>query len=158
MDDEPGAFPRDRPVALRAAKEARPRSCGHIRDDRAVEQPPRRSGCQRPGPRAERRPAGVDERRATGDRNRIFLRADVQGSGRKVQSAARDREDTNPFRLGEAQAGTRRSREDMSCDLELVYLYAVHALPPSEIPLVKRHPATCAVSPTELRSVPPVIA
>jgi len=45
----------------------------------------------------------------------------------------------------------------MSCDLESVFLYAVHALPSSEIPLVEAHLAACADCRHELEALRPVV-
>ena len=42
-------------------------------------------------------------------------------------------------------------------DLELVFLYAVHALPSSEIPLVEAHLAACADCRHELEALRPVV-
>ena len=70
-----------------------------------------RPSTQGAGPPSARRLDGSYAGRATGDRDRVLFRVDVCRSGGTAESAARNRQDTNPFRAREAPAGAGWGRE-----------------------------------------------
>ncbi len=121
---------------------------------------------QRAGPALARGLEGTLSARATGYRNRIFLRDDVCRSSSTIESTPRNREDTNPLRIGSTPTGAHRRIEGpMSSEsshhdrdrLESVFLYALQVLPSSERLLVEAHISACADCRHELETLRPVI-
>src|SRR5882762_7359223 len=162
MDHESGALQSDRPGAVRTAEETRQQLCGQSTHPGSSERATRGLRRQRARPPPATRLASADAGRATGYRNRIFLRADVLRSGDQIETTPRNREDPNPFGIGETPPGARRNVQgSMSSGSdahdrdyrELVFLYALQALPSSEFPITEAHISACADCQREMETL-----
>jgi quercetin dioxygenase-like cupin family protein len=156
------SFPEYERILISAA--AKRRGPSHSNDSRG------RSAARLPARGAESPPAkcpgGTDTGGAPGDRNCIFFGVDLCRSGSKAEPTCWDRQDTNPVRTWQASAGARRemgpsmntkSDQHDREHLDLVFLYALKALPASEIPVAENYIRSCADCRREIESLRPIV-
>jgi RNA polymerase sigma-70 factor (ECF subfamily) len=106
----------------------------------------------------------ADERQAI--ETAFFSELTYHEVAERFNQPPRDHQDANPFRAGETPTGACRNKEaPMSSasgrhdqdHLDLVFRYALHALPASEVRIVEAQIATCADCRQEIDTLRPIV-